>query len=115
MVPGLGHPLYPNSDVRAAALAERLPPDALMRKLAACALDATGALPNIDFALAVLVRAAGLRRHAPFALFLLGRSVEWAVHAVAQARDGTLFRPRACHEGQQLEGDGTLPGSSLQA
>ncbi|MCR0984969.1 citrate/2-methylcitrate synthase [Roseomonas populi] len=101
-LPGFGHPLYPNGDVRALALIGRQPLDPLMRELQDCALDATGTLPNIDFALTVLARAAGLPRNAPFTVFLLGRSVGWAAHAMEQARHERLIRPRARYEGRKL-------------
>lgn len=105
-LPGFGHPLYPNGDVRALALTGRQPPDQLMRELQECALDATGALPNIDFALTVLARGAGLPRNAPFTIFLLGRSVGWAAHAMEQAQHGRLIRPRARYEGRELSDAG---------
>lgn len=102
-LPGFGHPLYPNGDVRALALAERQPPDTLMRELQDCVLDATGDQPNIDFALTVLARAADLPRNAPFTIFLLGRSVGWAAHAMEQSRHGRLIRPRAQYGGLDLK------------
>jgi citrate synthase len=100
-LPGFGHPLYPDGDVRAAVLAEHLPADALMGAVRDCAEEATGVRPNIDFALTALVRAAGLPRAAPFTIFLLGRSLGWAAHAMEQARQGTLIRPRARYEGER--------------
>jgi citrate synthase len=106
-LPGFGHLLYPNGDVRARALAGMLPPDPLMQSLQDCALDATGALPNIDFALTLLARALDLPKSAPFTIFLLGRSVGWAAHAMEQARHGKLIRPRAQYEGRCLPEAGT--------
>ena len=58
--------------------------DETLRSLRDAAIAATGAQPNIDFALAVLTRSLGLPRDAPFHLFALGRSVGWAAHAVEQ-------------------------------
>ena len=101
-LPGFGHPLYPNGDARALALADGQAPDPLMRDIQACALEATSASPNIDFALTAFVRAAGLPRSAPFTIFLLARSVGWAAHAMEQARHGSLIRPRARYEGREL-------------
>ncbi len=98
-IPGFGHPLYPNGDVRTLALFEMLKPDVLMQELAGRVREATGLLPNIDFALVALVRAASLPRDASFTLFLLGRSVGWAAHAMEQALEGRLIRPRARYEG----------------
>src|SRR5579863_8095252 len=46
-IPGFGHPLYPNGDIRARALGDMLEPDALMQELAGHVREATGHLPNI--------------------------------------------------------------------
>jgi citrate synthase len=101
-LPGFGHPLYPNGDIRAATLATRLTADSLMRELQECVLEATGTLPNIDFALTALVRMTRLPRSAPFTIFLLGRSIGWAAHAMEQARCRELIRPRARYDGSIL-------------
>jgi citrate synthase len=98
-IPGFGHPLYPNGDIRALALGEMRKPDTLMRELAEHVREATGHLPNLDFALVALVRGAGLPADAPFILFLLGRSVGWAAHAMERALEGRLIRPRAGYGG----------------
>lgn len=98
-LPGFGHPLYPQGDVRAAALAPRIATEPLMRELQDLVLDLTGTLPNIDFALTALARAMRLPPSAPFTIFLLGRSVGWAAHALEQAREGALIRPRARYKG----------------
>lgn len=107
-LPGFGHPLYPAGDVRALALLPHLPDDPthdrVMRPLAACVLEATGQLPNIDYALVALARACGLPASAPFTLFLLGRSVGWAAHAMEQAGQNSLIRPRAVYQGLLPEG-----------
>lgn len=104
-LPGFGHPLYPDGDVRAAALGAVLPADPLLDAVRDCAEAATGARPNIDFALTALVRTAGLPRSAPFTIFLLGRSLGWAAHAMEQGRQGTLIRPRARYEGRRSPAD----------
>lgn len=98
-VPGFGHPLYPNGDIRMLTLGTMLKPDALMRELAEHVREATGLLPNIDFGLMALARGAGLPADASLTLFLLGRSVGWAAHAMEQALEGSLIRPRARYEG----------------
>jgi citrate synthase len=97
-LPGFGHPLYPQGDVRAAALLGRLAVDQLTEELREAAHAATGALPNIDFALAALTRSCGLPPSAPLALFTLGRSVGWAAHAIEQITMGELIRPRARYQ-----------------
>ncbi|UVK42221.1 citrate synthase [Mesorhizobium sp. AR07] len=98
-LPGFGHPLYPDGDPRAAALLGVIDIDDLSRSLRDAALAATGARPNIDFALAVLTRGLGLPRDAPFRLFALARSVGWAAHTVEQITSGSLIRPRGRYEG----------------
>lgn len=98
-LPGFGHQLYPDGDVRAHVLLGKLPPDPQLAALAAAAFAATGALPNSDFALAALQRHLALPRDAPFILFALGRSIGWVAHAIEQSASGTLIRPRARYEG----------------
>lgn len=98
-LPGFGHPLYPNGDIRAIALCDMLKPDPLMGELADRVFESTGHLPNIDFALVALARAARLPADAPFTLFLFGRSIGWAAHAMEQILEGRLIRPRARYEG----------------
>ena len=63
---------------------------------------ASGARPNVDFALAAFARASRLPPDATFSLFLLGRSVGWAAHIFEQIATGTLIRPRARYEGPEL-------------
>jgi citrate synthase len=101
-VPGFGHPLYPNGDIRAIALARALTFDPTMTALADCAHAMAGAHPTIDFALVGLARALHLPADAPFTLFLLGRSVGWAAHAMEHAREGHLIRPRARYDGPPI-------------
>ena len=98
-LPGFGHPLYPGGDPRAIAIFDGLAIDGVSRAVRDAAYDATGARPNVDFALAAFGRASGLPVDAPFCLFLIGRSVGWAAHIVEQAATGTLIRPRARYEG----------------
>jgi len=99
-VPGFGHPLYPNGDIRAASICALFDSDPLMQDLAACVLEATGQLPNVDFALVALTRKIELPVTAPFIFFLLGRSVGWSAHAMEQISEGRLIRPRAQYEGK---------------
>ncbi|MGO9422947.1 citrate synthase [Roseiarcus sp.] len=100
-LPGFGHPLYPDGDPRAIAMLDGLAIDETARAVREAAYDATGAGPNVDFALAAFARASRLPASAPFSLFLIGRSVGWAAHIVEQAETGTLIRPRARYEGPE--------------
>jgi citrate synthase len=105
-VPGFGHPLYPDGDVRAATLFEMMR-DALpgapalmaAEQLAAAVEAAGGGRPNIDFATVTVERVLGLPRESALALFLLGRTVGWIAHALEQAGHGALIRPRARYTG----------------
>jgi len=94
-----GHPLYPDGDVRAAALLANQPPLPLYAELAACVESATGERPNVDFALASLAASKRLPRSAPFTLFALARCAGWLAHAIEQAQTGHLIRPRARYVG----------------
>ena len=98
-LPGFGHPLYPDGDPRAGLLLGCIDIDPVMVDLRRCVAEATGALPNVDFALAALARAYTLPGDAPFRLFMLARSVGWAAHAIEQAGTGRLIRPRATYVG----------------
>lgn len=103
-LPGFGHPLYPEGDVRARALLDQVQPDSRMIELAETVYAETGLHPNIDFALTVATRTLGLPEDAPFTLFLLGRSVGWAAHAIEQAQSRHLIRPRGIYTGPVVRG-----------
>jgi citrate synthase len=105
-IPGFGHRLYPDGDVRAVTLF------AMMRELVphsaelAFAERVAGAVeqqidrkPNVDFATVTLARVLGLPKDSALALFLLGRTVGWIAHAIEQAAHGALIRPRARYTG----------------
>lgn len=105
-IPGFGHQLYPDGDIRAAALF------AMMRELApgapqlAFAEHVANAVEqqidrkaNVDFATVTLERVLSLPRDSALALFLLGRTVGWIAHAIEQAAHGALIRPRARYTG----------------
>jgi citrate synthase len=105
-LPGFGHPLYPEGDPRArlllALLGERCPeapPVTLAADLCAAVYGGLGLYPTIDLALAVLARTLGAPRHAPLALFALGRTAGWLAHAGEQYALGRLIRPRARYTG----------------
>src|SRR5207237_1096953 len=80
-VPGFGHPLYPDGDVRAATLFETMrgtlpgSPALMAAERLAAAVEADGGgRPNIDFATVTIERALGLPQGSALALFLLGRT-----------------------------------------
>ncbi|MFZ5779088.1 MAG: citrate/2-methylcitrate synthase [Pseudomonadota bacterium] len=110
-IPGFGHQLYPDGDVRAAtllALLRELVPDsprlAFAERLADAVERLIGRRPNIDFTTVVVERALGLPKDSALALFLLGRTVGWIAHALEQAAHATLIRPRARYTGPRPPG-----------
>jgi citrate synthase len=104
-LPGFGHPLYSDGDVRAATLLELLretvtnaPELAFAERIAAAGEHLTGRKPNLDFAIVTIERVLGLPQDSALAMFLLGRTVGWIAHAIEQS-DGSLIRPRARYTG----------------
>jgi len=107
LLPGFGHPLYPDGDPRASALfalarecgvpARGL---ALADRLAEEALALCEKAPNVDFALVALRRALGLPERATLSLVAVGRSAGWIAHCLEQYADGRLIRPRARYVGE---------------
>ncbi len=105
-IPGFGHPLYPDGDVRARTLFELLreiaPHSAELafaEHLAAATERLISRKANVDFTTVVVERVLGLPKDAALAMFLLGRAVGWIAHALEQADNGALIRPRARYTG----------------
>ncbi len=94
-----GHPLYPKGDPRAKAILAGLPADSQRMRLEAQVHAASGLLPSLDFALVALRRHLALPLGSAFALFAIGRAVGWIAHAIEQAKQGNLIRPRADYVG----------------
>jgi citrate synthase len=99
LLPGFGHPLYPDGDPRADIMLADLEPSTDLQALAASVLELTSLRPNCDYALAVMTEALALVQDAPFRIFLLGRAVGWCAHVMEQNRAGTLIRPRGRYTG----------------
>ena len=104
---GLGHPLYPHGDPRAACLLARLAPmeqhaPRLAAILAMCATasELLDARPNADLALAAMELAFGWPEGAGSSLFALARAAGWIAHAAEQAGSGAMIRPRARYVGR---------------
>jgi citrate synthase len=100
-VPGFGHALFPDGDVRATTLlapilAHRQAWKAWIGQIVAL----SGRHPNIDLGLVALRRHLQLPRGAAFGLFALGRSAGWIAHALEQRADPHPIRPRAVYVGQ---------------
>ncbi|WP_412028003.1 citrate/2-methylcitrate synthase [Deinococcus yunweiensis] len=105
--PGFGHRLYPDGDPRAAALLAALDETQgethdlhAVRTLCEVMLHATGERPNVDLAMAALVRALGQPPEAAVTLFTLARAVGWLAHALETLGSGRLLRPRARYVGR---------------
>ena len=98
-LPGFGHNLYPEGDPRARSLMQGMSAPPALQSLADAVLDQTGALPNVDFAMAVMVESLDLPPAAPFRLFLLGRTIGWCAHIMEQNSTGGLIRPRGRYAG----------------
>src|SRR5438046_3371156 len=104
MLPGLGHPLSPDGDPRAAALlTAAMAAIPASRPLIEAAVAAARQLvpqpPNVDFALAAATTALGLPQGTALAIFILGRTVGWIAHAIEQYQSDVLIRPRARYTG----------------
>jgi citrate synthase len=96
---GLGHPLYPEGDVRASAMLKALKPRAGIARVIAAMEQAVGRRANCDAALAAMTRELGLPDDAPFVMFALSRMTGWLAHAIEQRASGKLIRPRAKYIG----------------
>ena len=71
----------------------------LAREAPALITEATGLHPNIDFALAVMMRSLGLPIGHEMPLFAIARTAGWIAHAIEQLHSGKLIRPRARYIG----------------
>jgi citrate synthase len=124
-VPGFGHRVYRDRDPRADHLLARLgldrgrpfPPIPPVRSTAgdgapvrstaqaqaAALLDVAAArglpAPNVDFALAVLVKAHGLRAGSAATIFTVARIAGIVAHALEEYEHRLRFRPRASYVG----------------
>ena len=106
IIPGFGHPLYPEGDPRGRALLAQItdrypnsPVVHLAQSVCQIIAELNGTTPNIDFALVALAWAANLPRQAPIALFALGRTAGWIGHIIEQYNQNLMIRPRAKYSG----------------
>jgi len=111
-VPGFGHFVYRGGDPRAIALlglVRRVAPksgqlavaDAVFAEVRQKGLPE----PNIDFALATLVRVAGMVRGAGEAIFAVARTAGWIAHALEAYSGPGPLRPRAVYTGRPAADD----------
>ncbi|MDR3015857.1 MAG: citrate synthase family protein [Delftia acidovorans] len=103
-LPGFGHHLYPEGDVRAALVLEMLPRQGPAAALAAEVMALTGLAPSVDFALVALRRHLQLPPGSAFGLFALGRCAGWLAQALEQRATRQIIRPRAAYTGPRPVG-----------
>ncbi|MEZ4707673.1 MAG: citrate synthase family protein [Caldilineaceae bacterium] len=106
MIPGFGHPLYPQADPRGRALLDMTAkqfPNAAIHSTARAVAELVSAnfdrQPNIDFALVILELALGLPAGSALTIFALGRTAGWIGHIIEQYEAGRMIRPRARYVG----------------
>ena len=110
-VPGFGHFVYRGGDPRAVLLLDlvrRAAPksgqlavaDAVFAEVRQKSLPE----PNIDFAIATLVRVAGMVRGAGEAIFAVARTAGWIAHALEAYSGPGPLRPRAVYTGRPAAG-----------
>jgi citrate synthase len=105
-LPGMGQPLYPEGDPRAAAMLAAamtaVPARAAwIDAVAHAAARLTGQQPNVDFGLGVVATVLGLPPGSALGIFLVARSAGWIAHAIEQYESGVLIRPRARYIGHR--------------
>jgi citrate synthase len=106
-VPGFGHRVYRDRDPRADHLLERLAPTRLSPSgrqasivaLLDAAVEREMPAPNVDFALAALVKANGLRPGSAATIFTVARIAGIVAHALEEYEHRLRFRPRASYVG----------------
>jgi citrate synthase len=105
-IPGFGHFVYRAGDPRAVALfglVRRAAPKSGQLAVAEAVLAEVGRKslppPNIDFAVATLVRVAGMVTGAGEAVFAVARTAGWIAHALEAYAGGGPLRPRAVYTG----------------
>jgi citrate synthase len=110
-LPGFGHHLYPDGDLRARLLLARiLPAHPDWADWFAQAQSLVGQYPSLDFALVAVRRHLALPVGAAYGLFALGRAVGWMAHALEQRQGAGLIRPRAAYTGPR-PGHPALPAT----
>lgn len=106
-IPGFGHQLYKSADRRGLFLLDRLR-TARPEHRALAVADAMQdelrrrRLPelNVDLALAVLTRVAGMIDGAGEAIFAVARTAGWLAHALEEYDKRSPIRPRAVYQGR---------------
>jgi citrate synthase len=98
-LPGFGHRVYRDRDPRADHLLDRLSRDPLAARLLDAAAERGLPAPNVDFALAALVKAHRLRAGSSATIFTVARIAGIVAHALEEYEHRLRFRPRASYVG----------------
>jgi citrate synthase len=98
-VPGFGHRVYRDRDPRADHLLARLGRDPATAALLEAAETRSLPAPNVDFALAALVKAHRLRAGSSATIFTVARIAGMVAHALEEYEHRLRFRPRASYVG----------------
>jgi citrate synthase len=98
-VPGFGHRVYRDRDPRAEHLLARLGPGDAAAALLDAARERELPAPNVDLALAALVKAHGLRPGSSATIFTVARIAGIVAHALEEYEHRLRFRPRASYVG----------------
>jgi citrate synthase len=105
-IPGFGHHLYEGGDPRAALLLSQVdtiataPVRRTIEQVRRIAVDATGAEPNVDFALGAFALAGSMPFGATEGIFTIGRTAGWVGHVLEEYDERPLrYRPRAIYTG----------------
>ncbi|HYB19060.1 MAG TPA: citrate synthase [Streptosporangiaceae bacterium] len=109
-VPGFGHFVYRSGDPRATLLLDLVrraaPKSAQLAVAEAVLAEVRGKYlpaPNIDFAIATMVRVAGMIRGSGEAVFAVARTAGWIAHALEAYVGPGPLRPRAVYTGRAAQ------------
>jgi citrate synthase len=115
-LPGFGHPLYPDGDLRAVPLLEAARGRAAVPELRTliALVDAIerrgGPRPTLDLGLVATALSLHLAPGSAGLVFAFGRTAGWLAHAIEQYAAGAVIRPRARYVGappDSASGEGT--------
>jgi citrate synthase len=105
-IPGFGHALHSKADPRAPALLELVSESFEAKRAVSAAAEVQSVMrarglpaPNIDWALAVFVRAAGMVHGASEAIMAIARAAGWIAHALEEYKSPSKFPWQALYVG----------------
>jgi citrate synthase len=105
-IPGFGHALHQKADPRAPVLLELVSESFESKRAVSAANEVVSVMrarglpePNIDWALAVFVRAAGMTHGASEAVMAIARIAGWIAHALEEYKSPTKFPWQALYVG----------------